>query len=346
MESAIPESLRTEPTKARTMNAGYVPPYPAWTTRFAADVKQVVMAYFGIQSKQKLNIDSLEPFTYRFIGDDAPEYWVPAYEQDAKGYHNLITIGYWADVTTFHRWAKQSSFFEWWHDNERETENIGYFLEIYYPEIGQFETIFSVQNAPEGIAHLAVSMSDEIQEHGYYGSMRDRLPCAQIDDLNHEQSSVGSCTSQSRTRIKLQGRKNLCLIRSGQDWSYTQDKERRLYLAQVEPVLQKGMLFLRDEGSAEGCINCRYMTVLDKDTGQPTERTFGLAQFIDLEHLEAWAKSHPTHVEIFGQFMNYVQTMNYQINLRLFHEVIVVPEQSQYFEYINCHAQTGLLKYK
>lgn len=236
MESAIPKSLKINPRKPRTINKDYFPSYPAWTTRFAADVKQVVMAYFGIQSKQKLHIDALRPFTQRFIGDNAPGYWTPAYEQDAKGYHNLITIGYWADVDTFHRWAKQTGFFEWWNDNEREADNIGYFLEIYSPEISQFETIFSAQNVPEGIAHLAVSMSDEILEHGYYGSMRDRLPSAQIDDLNHQQFRNGSSISQIDTRIKLQGRKNLCLIRSGQDWSNTQDKERRLYLDQVEPV--------------------------------------------------------------------------------------------------------------
>jgi len=45
---------------------------------------------------------------------------------------------------------------------------------------------------------------------------------------------------------------NLCLIRSGQDWSDTETSERKLYLEDVEPVLREGMDFLRDEGVGIG----------------------------------------------------------------------------------------------
>ncbi|MCF9000176.1 phenylacetaldoxime dehydratase family protein [Acinetobacter nectaris] len=68
-----------------------------------------------------------------------------------------------------------------------------------------------------------------------------------------------------------------------------------------------------------------------------------MAYFIDLKHLEDWAKSHLTHVKIFGSFMKYVQEMQFKINLKLFYEVMSLPQKSQYFEYIQCHAKTGLL---
>ncbi len=45
---------------------------------------------------------------------------------------------------------------------------------------------------------------------------------------------------------------NACLIRSGQDITDTGDTERAFYLEQVEPVLQAGMEFLRDEGAVIG----------------------------------------------------------------------------------------------
>ncbi len=42
--------------------------------------------------------------------------------------------------------------------------------------------------------------------------------------------------------------------------------------------------------------------------------------------------------------MRYVQELNFNIALRLWHEIVVVPATAQHFEYINCHANTGLLR--
>jgi aldoxime dehydratase len=85
------------------------------------------------------------------------------------------------------------------------------------------------------------------------------------------------------------------------------------------------------------------MQALDSDTGEPLEKSFGLAWFDDLSNLERWAKTHPTHVAIFGGFMQYVQTLNFQVQLRLYHEIAVIPSEAQYFEYLNCHPGSGLL---
>ncbi|NVL62774.1 phenylacetaldoxime dehydratase, partial [Pseudomonas syringae pv. actinidiae] len=46
---------------------------------------------------------------------------------------------------------------------------------------------------------------------------------------------------------------------------------------------------------------------------------------------------------IFGGFMQYVQTLNFQVQLRLYHEIAVIPSEAQYFEYLNCHPGSGLL---
>lgn len=83
--------------------------------------------------------------------------------------------------------------------------------------------------------------------------------------------------------------------------------------------------------------------VLDTTTGEPLEKSFGLAHFDELAHLEAWAKTHPTHLAIFGGFMRYVRTLEFQIALRLYHEVSVISADAQCFEYINCHPGSGML---
>lgn len=345
MESAIPKHLEQKRTCPRNLvDSTYLPPFPAWTTRFETDAKQFTVAYFAIQSTAEIEYSEHHIFTQYFEGQDQPQYWIPSTFVDAQNYHHLVITAYWSEVKPFDRWCTQSGFQIWWRDDKRENEQYGYFLEIYYPKITEFETIFSNPKTPEGIAHLAQSMSDEMQEHAYYGSMRDRLPLAQTKNLRGEDGNFSVLgISNHGQRITLKGKENLSLIRSGQDWEGTEGKERDLYLNDVEPILRQGMDFLANEGLAEGCFNCRYMTVLDANTGKPLNKTFGLAYFRDLEHLERWAKSHPTHVQIFGSFMKYVQEMNFQVNLKLFHEVLSIPSQSQYFEYILCHNKTGLL---
>lgn len=343
MESAIPQHLRVDDGRPSSTPKDYMPPFPAWTTRFAKDTSQVVMMYFGVQSKEKLSFHDLTK-TIDFLKEDqVPGYWTPAEYIDAQGFHNLMITAYWIDQKTFNHWFVSSGFETWWNSSAREQEPVGYFLEITCPQVHEFETLFSNSNSPEGIANLSQGMSDEIVEHGYYGSMRDRLPVAQKNELTGSMLTHHHLNKKSAYRVQILGNDNLCLIRSGQDWSETQDHERALYLENVQPILSKGMQFLRDQGLSEGCLNCRYMTVLDAETGHATDKTFGLAYFQDLQHLEKWAKSHPTHVAIFGEFMNYVQRMNFQIQLKLFHEVISVPAQAQFFEYINCHSETGLM---
>ena len=41
--------------------------------------------------------------------------------------------------------------------------------------------------------------------------------------------------------------------------------------------------------------------------------------------------------------MRIVQELNFQLDLRLYHEVSVLKPEEQHFEYINCHPGTGLM---
>ncbi|MFC0138968.1 phenylacetaldoxime dehydratase family protein [Erwinia mallotivora] len=341
MESAIPQHLRVAREHPATLPEDYQPPFPAWTARFTPLTGQVVMACFGVQAGTPLSLADLHPVTTRFAQPDGPLHWDTACCQDAMGFYNLVAIAYWASPQQFDQWQHSSGFHTWWSSPQREEGSCGYFLEVVCPTADRFETIFSDRSSKEGVAHLASGMSDEMQEHGYWGSARDRLPVAQRAEL------AGSTLPQRRQsqgrRVTLYGRENLCLIRSGQDWSATGQEERRKYLAEVAPVLREGMDFLRDEGATVGCLSCRFMTVLDRVSGAETEKTFGLAHFSDLAALELWARSHPTHVAIFGGFMRYVKELNFNITLRLWHEIVVVPASAQHFSYINCHPHSGLM---
>ena len=60
--------------------------------------------------------------------------------------------------------------------------------------------------------------------------------------------------------------------------------------------------------------------------------------------LERWAESHPTHVAIFGAAMKYLSTLGPAAKLKLYHEVTVARADEQFFEYLNCHDRTGMLR--
>jgi len=181
-------------------------------------------------------------------------------------------------------------------------------------------------------------VSGEIMEHGYWGSMRDRIPLSQTDTM----SPTGglSLRDDGNGRVTVHGHENLAVIRSGQDWTDTQGEERRVYLEDIEPTLRAGMDFLRDQGAEVGCYSNRYVQHIDAD-GRPVEKSFGISHWRSLADLERWAESHPTHLKIFGIFLKKVPELP---NLRLYHEVSVLDAAAQGYEYINCHPGTGLLR--
>jgi len=230
---------------------------------------------------------------------------------------------------------------QWWAGDDRVNEGVGWFREIICPGIDRVETLFSTADSFEGVGVLAKAMSGEIQEHAYWGGMRDRFPISQVDALRTAGSLLAEGLMPGRVRVR--GIDNLALIRSGQEWTDTTGREREIYLREVQPVLREGMDFLRDHGPDIGCFTNRYMYHVT-EAFEPLEKTFGVSCWQSLEHMERWAESHPTHLQIFGSFMKMVRAMNFDLKLRLYHEVAVVPAHDQTFEYINCHPGTGLLR--
>jgi hypothetical protein len=59
--------------------------------------------------------------------------------------------------------------------------------------------------------------------------------------------------------------------------------------------------------------------------------------------LEGWSKQHKTHLDIFGRFIQYAAELQNNVQLKLFHEVMVLQPEQQFFEYVGCHPGTGML---
>lgn len=279
---------------------------------------------------------------------------------DNHGNHTIAVIAYYPSKPAYTTWKTTSGFQTWWEGLDPQKQHHGWFLEVFFPSIERVETVFSDGNgsAAEGVARMADGLSGAVKEHGYWGSMRDRLPVAQGDGLVGEPRLRGKAPVHATAggdgsdgggrcaRIRIPGKQNLTLIRSGQDWSNTTPGERTLYLTTLHPTLTKGMSYLRTHGKEVGCYSCRFMDVLDPVTCQPNQdRTFGLAYFDELGSLEGWSRRHKTHLDIFGGFMRYVKQLGEGegVGLRLFHEVFVLRPEQQSFEYVGCHGNTGML---
>jgi hypothetical protein len=309
------------------------------------------MAVIGFQQVDKSPVSGenrlrLLDFMRAPLDDSSPLYHELATYADSSGYRNDAIFAYWKDPRDYDVWVNKSGFGTFWEDL-RPSSEVGWFREVFSPSIDRFETVFSDNTVPEGAAHMRESISGPVQEHVYWGSMRDRLPISQTDTLEGEdlvEDEGERITDPQSQRVRVAGRKNFCVIRSGQDWSGTNPHERELYLKTMHPVLIKGMDFLTHEGSAVGCLSNRFMDVVDpSDPSTPTDKTFGLGYFDNLASLEGWSKYHKTHLDIFGRFGKYAGELQNNVTLRLFHEVMVLQPGQQSFEYVGCHPKTGLL---
>jgi aldoxime dehydratase len=337
MESAIPEHLKTARSRHRRVPDDYAPPYPSFVARHKPSVARVVMAYFGVQTPgvpSQAAEQALGWIVSRFGQSGGPTHWDRASYIDEAGFTNVVTVAYWDDRTKFDGWFEGTR--DGWTVN---ADGYGTFIEVLYPSVDGYETLFSSLGRPEGVAVLADGMSGEIQEHAYWGGMRDRIPLSQTCEMA---PSGAARIVRDGARIRVIPHDNICLIRSGQDWGDTEASERKMYLEDVEPVLREGMEFLRDDGRAIGCYANRYMTVVTPN-GTPAEKSYGMSWWKSLAALERWAESHPTHVRIFGAAMKYLSTLGPSAKLRLYHEVTVARADEAFFEYAGCHARTGML---
>jgi aldoxime dehydratase len=162
-----------------------------------------------------------------FSGKDAPKFWDRAEYEDEVGHFNSIIVGYWDDLATYQNWqgAKPS---DWWHPGASLNGELGFFRECYTPGVEDTETTFG-HTYPEGYSKIADRMSGATDTHLYWGSARDRIPRSQTDALEPVgQPKAASIDDKIATpEIHIwSSRENLCLLRSGQDWSVTDDAEQ------------------------------------------------------------------------------------------------------------------------
>ena len=330
---------------SNNMPDGFEAPVPAWEADWLGAAQSLTSGFFAIQGDLNQPFMQWVELALHDV-DFAPERVELAQFTDREGIVNTVYIAYWRDVNHKNWWGN-NAVSGWWASDERVTEGVGYWREIFNMPVERFETLHSTPNS-HGVANLAENLAGPVPEHAYPGAARDRIAVSATEDLNGpaniDSRKIVSITSADGKRIQLTPPDKMCVIRSGQDWGHCEAQERDFYLNEVHPTLIEGMAYLTENAAESRCLSMRLMQSTDENL-QKLEQTFGLGYALDIFAFEEWAKSHPTHLKIFGTFMNHAQKFAEDMQLRLWHEVTVLQDNGGEFEYINCHQKTGLLPY-
>ena len=332
----------------------WVPPVPAFSARIS---EPVTIAYYAIQvgknsadGRSQADLDAFRAWTRALTeGAAAPEWRDCAEYTDENGLHTWMSIFYWrAEPDTYRDWTARPDYRAFWNDSARLEGDSGYFREVLHVPNERLETLYSHTDMDTGVGGNTGEHEGPIQAHNYWGSMRDRLPLSGTDPLEPPQLiTVAGDSTRHQTRgarVSHAGVANLATIRSGHLYGDVTGRELEVFEGEIMPSLHEGMAYLHDNPVETGCYVVRDMIETDGD-GVARKRGFATAHFDSLTRLEDWAESHPTHLRIFGRFIELATELKGDIKLKLWHEVTVVPAEMQEYEYVNCHPGTGMLAY-
>ena len=276
---------------------GHTPQAPAWTAVGLPEVT-VYSMFFARNPRETSAAQGL--LAALTSGDGTP-----AHLERARVVNDddpvAVFLGYWDDPAAYGLWRDRP-------DVKAVMALPGVLEESAFIPSDRWETLHSTEQVTPGIRNL--SPAEHTDVHEYWGAARDRIPASADSDLS----------SEPRAAVPT----NLCLIRSGQIWHHCGNDERALYFEQVVPNLTAGIEFLARNPDT-GCISSRFLREQSLD-GEDLESTSFVGWFRDLASLETWSRSHPTHLAIFDSFLSMVNELGGQIQLRLWHEVSVIPQ--------------------
>lgn len=327
---------------------GHEPAAPRWSLRFEQPVTAVVSDYLAVQgrdlpwAKQRNFFERVR----RSFGNDGPGSSEIMRFVDEAGFTNAVLVAYWTDVERHARWEKNSSFHEWWVADERLSEDVGHWRETLVVPYDRQETIYSDPGYRIGLARCAGAVVTPTTTNGYFGAARDRLPVSAVQPLEGVmpvRRGEVPLDAYAGRRVRALTPLNLTTIRSGQYWHDADWEQTEDYETSLQPKLMEGMAYLAEHDEETSTLSLRIMTNLDPDGSERAE-TSVYAAFASLHRLEDWAASHQTHLKIFGHAIAAKQRWGEDRQVVTWHEVFVLLPGAG-FEYVNCHAQTGLMPY-
>jgi aliphatic aldoxime dehydratase len=328
---------------------GHQPAAPRYTLRWHDPVETMVSDYYGTQ-RAGLGWEEQQQFFQRVEASLAHPDGPAAHEimrfTDEAGETNAVVVAYWLDATRHARWSATAEFPRWFSAAERLSGDAGYWKETIAVPYDRHETIYSAPHYRIGFARTANSSIESMTTNGYFGAARDRVPVSAIDPLEsplQQRPPTPRQVDSRGRRLRVATPHNMTALRSGQFWVGAGPEQLADYRENLQPKLMRGMNFLLDHKGETGTLALRVMTNLDTD-GKERAETSVLAYFLSLAQLEDWSKSHETHLDIYRHAIAMNRQFKEKREVVTWHELFVMPQATS-FEYVNCHAKTGVLPY-
>lgn len=329
------QNRATERTYPLRMPRSWQPPVPAWQSTFAESQAGVSMAVVGFQHSEAADMGAAVVALHAAL--EGAEIRDLATCDAGGGLRETLCVAYWRDAPAAAATLDGAAFTAFWED-QVAAARFGLIRECINIPFERGETLFSNPERGLGYSRMRHGVAGPIQHHQYWGGMRDRIAHSAHDAL--EAKGPLRVAEHPGKRVVVEAHENLCVIRSGQDWSQCDAEQHAEYAGTIEPTLRAGMNFLRDRGAEVNCYSCRYLRDLALDGDKP-RRSSGMAYFRAMKDLEDWAEHHPTHLQIFNTFLSIAPKHGPNLQLRLWHEVAVLPAAGCHAEYVNCRPGTG-----
>lgn len=331
--------------RPRNKPEGFEPPYTAYEARYAAEDKPLVSVFLGQQDRDRMQPGARPDFAALLAGEFAPDVIEQGWRDDVPGARTTVAMAYWRDEARFAQWQSARTTQSWIDDVV--DPHSGRWIEVAHVRPRALDTLIADASTNWGLAKLADSV-DVTHDHGYWGGTRDRIRLSETSD---HANPDGAAVPEPNTALRGVGEtidvvmpENVVVARGGPDWSRCHGQERAEFLSSVYPAYVLGGRYLRDNANDSGC----YAATLVQETdaaGADVERNHMIAYFVQLDHLEAWTKSHPTHNEIYARFLRMFQNIGRMPDMNLYHEVSVIPAGQLRATYTNCLPETGLLRF-
>jgi hypothetical protein len=351
LDDAPPEAWGPpQRTFAVRKKPGFEPAVQRWSFRLPDDCAQLRVAFLGAQGPDDTTIehDGFADWIDRQLVGHAsgPTVVDRARFTDPQGLRNHVVAAYGGDEARHRGGRDDPAVRRWWDAPDRVRARTGIWQEILRVPRDRQESIYW-RDYPAGLMR-----SDAVDVYptpycGYYGAMRDRIPLAAVDPLDGSPDAVLAPRSERvgfGQRWRIVPPHDLAVIRSANTWGRMDDGQLADYRAHLSGPLEQGMAFLREAPVASGCASLRMMRTHD-ERGVEVPEDHALGHFLSLRHMERWAEGHATHAAIFGAAISRYRRYGASNQLRTWHEVFILPEGDQRFEYVNCHPATGLLRW-
>ena len=327
---------------------GFEPVVQRWSAGLVNSCEALCVVFHGVQGKDAASVyaSAFFPWITAAIGlPSGPTVHDHAWFVDENGLFTHIVAAYWVDRDRRDAWLAEPAVAQWWSDGARLSDSIGVFRESLTVPVERQETLYW-QDYPAGLSRSPDVAVYPTPYCGYYGAMRDRIPLAAVDALAPAAVELPPPVSRPTrgARWRIATPENLAVIRSAAFWGRCDSAQTEDYMRDLRAPLERGMAYLRESPGATGCCSLRFQQTCSV-TGTPELETHALGYFLSLGHMENWAERHASHDAIFSAAIARYRKFGKANQLRTWHEVLVLPEQGQTIEYVNCAPGTGLSGY-